>query len=100
MSTPSRFTGPHDISRYFDYSATCFHLREYDYRSVTKLMRSSGFRKVRFLVGKGTRKFAVPSALMNIAETFASILPQSVRKKFINNKIAISLFGISAVAFK
>jgi len=60
--TPNRLTGPHDISAYFDYQATGFHLREYDYRSLRTLMKAAGFRSIRFVIG-GRRRAPMPYRL-------------------------------------
>ncbi len=47
FSTPSRLCGPHDISRYFDDVATCFHLKEYTNTELLSVMRVAGFKKFR-----------------------------------------------------
>ena len=50
--TPNRITGPHDISRYFDDIASCFHLREYTNKDLYKMFRKVGFRFVHAFIGK------------------------------------------------
>jgi SAM-dependent methyltransferase len=47
--TPSKLSGPHDISRYFDKVATCFHLKEYSIIELSKIMREVGFSKIRYI---------------------------------------------------
>jgi len=44
--TPHRFSGPHDISRYFDDVATGFHLKEYTHRELYDLLKKVGFKKI------------------------------------------------------
>jgi SAM-dependent methyltransferase len=44
--TPHLFSGPHDISMYFDDVATGFHLKEYTVRELAGLLRAVGFSKV------------------------------------------------------
>lgn len=44
--TPHLFSGPHDISMYFDDVATGFHLKEYTVRELASLLRAVGFSKV------------------------------------------------------
>ena len=41
--TPHRYSGPHDISRFFDAEARGFHLKEYSYRELRELFRAAGF---------------------------------------------------------
>ncbi|HEY9597222.1 MAG TPA: class I SAM-dependent methyltransferase, partial [Cyanophyceae cyanobacterium] len=44
--TPNRLSGPHDISKYFDETATGFHLKEYTVTELYELFRAVGFSKV------------------------------------------------------
>ncbi len=78
--TPSRLTGPHDISAYFDYEAQGFHLREYDYRSLRRLMLDAGFRRVSFVLGARRARFpywcaaAIENGLDRLAQPLRSKL--------------------------
>jgi SAM-dependent methyltransferase len=47
--TPSRLTGPHDISAGFADEARGFHLREYTYGELSSAFRQAGFRRLRVL---------------------------------------------------
>lgn len=47
FETPSRLSGPHDVSKHFDRVATGFHLREYTYGELLPLLRAAGFRAAR-----------------------------------------------------
>jgi len=49
--TPNRLSGPHDISKYFDVTATRFHLKEYTNTELSDLFKEAGFLKVRAYVG-------------------------------------------------
>ena len=40
--TPHRFSGPHDISRFFDAEARGFHLKEYSYRRASRAVPCRG----------------------------------------------------------
>lgn len=54
--TPNRLSGPHDISRHFDETATGFHLKEYTLTELAELFTMVGFRQVRAFVSvKGYR---------------------------------------------
>jgi SAM-dependent methyltransferase len=44
--TPSRLSGPHDISKYFDEVATGFHLKEYITNELVQLFHEAGFKSV------------------------------------------------------
>jgi SAM-dependent methyltransferase len=47
VETPSRLTGPWDVSRGFTPEASGFHLREYTNAELGEMMRRAGFRRVR-----------------------------------------------------
>lgn len=54
FTTPHRFSGPHDISRYFSDEAEGFHLKEWTYRDLIPLLRAAGFvgwKAYRFVKG-------------------------------------------------
>lgn len=93
--TPNRLTGPHDISAYFDYQATGFHLREYDHRSLRRLMRAAGFASVRFFVG-GTRRIPMPFPLAATLETVLDCLPRGARAR--SARAVAPLLELSAIA--
>jgi ubiquinone/menaquinone biosynthesis C-methylase UbiE len=93
--TPNRLTGPHDISAYFDYQATGFHLREYDYRSLRQLMRAAGFSSVRFVVG-GARRAPMPFPLAAALEDLLDRLPPATRTQAA--RLVAPLLDLSAVA--
>jgi SAM-dependent methyltransferase len=93
--TPNRLTGPHDISAYFDYQATGFHLREYDYRSLRRLMKASGFASVRFVVG-GRRRLPMPYALAAVMETGLDRLAPEHRTRAA--RLVAPFLDLSAVA--
>lgn len=83
FETPNKLTGPHDVSRYFDNEATCFHLREYSLHMLLPLLRQAGFRRILSpsfrdrayrkcpLLGRLTE---VPAAWRLPAETFVAML--------------------------
>jgi SAM-dependent methyltransferase len=53
--TPSRLAGPHDVSRFFDETATCFHLKEYTYSELSHLFLKTGFHRVEAYLGYQTK---------------------------------------------
>jgi SAM-dependent methyltransferase len=47
LATPHRLSGPADLSAAFALEApVCFHLREYDYNTLTPLLRRCGFARI------------------------------------------------------
>jgi SAM-dependent methyltransferase len=46
VMTPHRWTGPHDISRFFNRVATGFHLHEYTYGELRRASWAIGFRHI------------------------------------------------------
>jgi SAM-dependent methyltransferase len=98
--TPSRFTGPHDISRYFADTANGFHLKEYTITELREIMRNAGFRRtVQYARIRGAY-FAVPGWLTRIVETLCGSLSARMRARFCRNAIARGLLDIRLVAWK
>jgi SAM-dependent methyltransferase len=98
--TPYLFTGPHDISKYFDDVATGFHLKEYTNEELYSLCKSVGFRKIhsyQWIKGIGL-KIPIYPAIM--AEYLISPLPHSVRKNISRKLLIRHLLGISLIATK
>jgi SAM-dependent methyltransferase len=100
VTTPSRITGPHDISQYFDYEARGFHLQEYDYRSLKKMLSKSGFKSIEYYLCKGAHAVRVPVFLLIGLETIVSALPLRLRCRLTDTRLAGGLFGIHALATK
>jgi SAM-dependent methyltransferase len=89
IETPSRLTGPWDISRRFTEAATGFHLREYTIGELTTLLRDAGFRRVRspavpsrvlVRLGPLRSRAYVPGRLKGGLEKVLERLPQSRRR--------------------
>jgi SAM-dependent methyltransferase len=95
--TPNRLTGPHDVSKFFDYEARGFHLREYDHRSLRKLGLAAGFRRVEFHVmlrgGRAPLPFWVAAAL----EWVLDASPANWRARLSRFRPLEVIMGINAV---
>ena len=53
FDTPHRYSGPHDISRYFGDRLDCFHFQEWTHRDMRRLLRAHGFSEARvFRMGR------------------------------------------------
>lgn len=98
--TPSRLTGPHDISVYFGYEPNGFHLREYDYRTLASVFREVGFKDLSALVMAKGKRALVPAKLAELAETAVEALPKSIRGKLASSGPAIVLAGVTLVGRK
>jgi SAM-dependent methyltransferase len=98
--TPSRVTGPHDVSCYFDYEATCLHLREYDYGALRALFRGAGFRNFSCAASIRGREIRLPYCAIRSAECGLLLLPPQVRARVTSSGPAQAILGLTAVAEK
>lgn len=73
--TPSRLTGPHDISQLYDDVPRGFHLKEYGTGDVATLLREAGFARVRVLIVARGRAWSVPSGPLIALERLLDALP-------------------------
>jgi SAM-dependent methyltransferase len=97
--TPSRVTGPHDVSIFFDETATGFHLREYDYGSIREIFLDAGFNRVSFLVVVGGRRLATPPyAALRALERALLLAPKRYWRSV--SRLLTPLMGITAVGAK
>lgn len=79
--TPNRWSGPHDVSRYFDEEATGFHLREYTVGELEALFREAGFNDVRVLLGGSGTHLRVPVFFVSGLERILERLPAQFGRK-------------------
>jgi SAM-dependent methyltransferase len=96
--TPSRLTGPHDISTYFAYEPAGFHLREYDHATLATIFREAGFREAHALVTVKGRHFLLPVAPMIAVEKLVQALPMALRLRLtqigpVRNVAGVTLIG-------
>lgn len=94
--TPSRLSGPHDISRYFDDIAKGFHLKEYTFNELYKIFKTTGFEDVYGYWGAKGTFFRIPSSIIILVENLISLLPKNLRK----NRVVLSLLNIRIVGVK
>ena len=66
--TPSRLSGPHDISRHFDAQARGLHLREYTATELMALYARAGFAQTRVWITLRGRCLPVPGAWVRSLE--------------------------------
>lgn len=98
--TPHRFSGPHDISRYFDDVATGFHLQEYTNRELNQLFREVGFDKIEALIGLKGIILRVPVWLVIAFEDMLAFLPMRWRRSISQHFPLRQILGIRLLATK
>lgn len=77
--TPSRLTGPHDISRFFSATPRGFHLREYSAGELLALFRTAGFESAEVVATIRGRVRPLPEAWVLRAEAVMEALPRWAR---------------------
>ena len=97
--TPHRYTGPHDISKYFDETATGFHLKEYTNTELYHILRAVGFSKINYMTQneKYRNRPIWPSILL---ESTMAALPQVYKKTVSNKPFLKKLINIRIAATK
>jgi SAM-dependent methyltransferase len=83
FDTPHRYSGPHDISRYFSDTLDCFHFQEWTHREMRKLLASHGF-KPSWVFRFGKTQHGIVNFMTDFAELCARPFPHRLRR---------SLFG-------
>ena len=99
-NTPHRFNGPHDISMYFDETATGFHLKEYTNRELATLFRKVGFKSVWSLTGARGYVLPLPLFLLYWLEGLLGLFPSKNRRVLAKIQPFKAILGIRLVAKK
>ncbi len=98
--TPNRWSGPHDVSRYFDEEATGFHLHEYTVGELAPMFREVGFRSVEALVGSGGAHIRTPAVVISSLERLLEMLPEKFGRKLARQLPLRVILGAKVVARK
>jgi SAM-dependent methyltransferase len=98
--TPNRLSGPHDISRHFDLTATGFHLKEYTAGELNRVFRKVGFRRVYSLVGRKGVFTPMPLGPVLGLETALRLIPAGARRAVALTAPCRALLGCRLVAQK
>jgi SAM-dependent methyltransferase len=81
--TPHRFTGPHDISRYFtNGEAEGFHLKEWTYRELKTVLERCGYPRAGAIWHARGVSVRVPMGLVCALEALLGALPRGLRRRF------------------
>jgi SAM-dependent methyltransferase len=96
--TPNRLNGPHDVSRGFDTTATCLHLREYTVQDLVPIMKQTGFRRVQ--VYFASRHLCAPTGVVAAIEAALECLPVAIRRMLASSGPLRKILGIRLLATK
>ena len=78
--TPHRLTGPHDVSRYFVEEAQGFHLKEWTYGELTRLLGDLDYGSIRsYWFAKGIL-LRVPLGIFRMIEGLFRPMPGKLRR--------------------
>ncbi len=81
FDTPHRYSGPHDISRYFGTELACFHFQEWTYGDMRRLLKKHGFRSSSvYRLGKPISSL-IANWANDAAEILVSVLPAGIRQR-------------------
>jgi SAM-dependent methyltransferase len=98
--TPSRVTGPHDISSYFDYEATGLHLKEYDYGELRSLFAAAGFREFRCRNWVHGHEVNFSYPVLRALERCLLLLPGRLRDRLTHLGPLETILGLNVIATK
>ena len=100
ITVPNRLSGPADVSKYFDEEATGFHLREYTYRELGRMLGDAGFSRCRPLIGGRGRHISTPLTPLVRFEATLEALPKAWGRAIARRAPARNLLSIKLVAVK
>jgi len=98
--TPHRFSGPHDISKYFDEVATGLHLKEYTYSELNTMFKEVGFSKIYAFIGARGIYVRVSLWSLILLEDLLNMLPTGIMRAFSHTLVLQLLLGIKIIAKK
>jgi len=98
-STPNRLFGPHDISKFFERTATGFHLKEYTTNELESIFKQAGFSKIVIFVSLIWFTFKIPLRILKVIESVLFLIPYIIRKKLAHNLFWI-FTNINLIAYK
>jgi SAM-dependent methyltransferase len=96
--TPHRYTGPQDISQFFDAEATGLHLKEYTIRELRQVFGAVGFVPVQLKVRLKGRSVPLMTPVLTVAESVLGLLPHGARKAVCRSMFLWPLFSTITVA--
>jgi glycosyltransferase involved in cell wall biosynthesis len=79
--TQHRFSGPHDVSQYFDEVATGLHLQEFTYMQLRSLFHKAGFPSLDIWMQVKGRGFRLPCWMVLALEKVLGAFPVRMRRR-------------------
>jgi SAM-dependent methyltransferase len=79
--TPHRYSGPHDVSRYFSDEPEGLHLKEWTYREIHKLLKETGYSRFDVYRYRGESLVQVPKTIVFSLEYILRYLPRKMQRR-------------------
>ncbi|MGD9967262.1 MAG: methyltransferase domain-containing protein [Hyphomonadaceae bacterium] len=99
--TPSRLTGPHDVSCYFDTVAVGTHIKEYTYRELATIFAEAEFTNICALIApRAFDFFVMPRFLAFALEDMFARVPRRWHTRVCRSRAVRALLGVSMVVQK
>jgi SAM-dependent methyltransferase len=95
--TPHRYSGPHDVSMYFSDEPEGFHLKEWTYGEIGKLLKEIGYSRFDAYRRRGENLVRFPRAIVFSLEYILRYVPRKTQRKLARR---FSLTPIVAVVEK
>jgi len=89
--TPHLYNGPHDISVYFADEPQGFHLKEWTYRELRKLVREVGFSGFQSYWNASTWNVRLPYVYFALCERMRGVMPRKLFRMFIKTVCAVAV---------
>jgi SAM-dependent methyltransferase len=93
--TPNFLTGPHDVSQYFSYEPECFHLKEWTYTEIKKVIMDSGYSKFHTYWSAKGLTIRMPYSYFALCESVLGQIPKryirAVTKYFIPHLCGVAI---------
>lgn len=94
LTTPERWTGPHDVSRWFATTPQGFHLREWSYRDLVDTTRDIGFEAVATWWTARGRWVRLPVATTLATEAVVSRMNLGLRRSVGHRLLPLVVLGL------
>jgi hypothetical protein len=99
--TPSKVSGPHDVSMFFGDVARGMHMQEYSYETLVQIFKEAGFVRPRIIIAPRAHRLIDLSYVFArpIEMAFAAV-PRSLHTLICRSAIGRTLLGITIIAEK
>lgn len=98
--TPSRMSGPHDVSRHFDGVAKGLHLKEYTARELASMFKAAGFDKVAVYLRIRQMRLRAPLWPVVALEMALRPLPHRLRRRICSLPGVRRVLGVLMLGYK